>query len=89
MALALAGCGGGGQAGGPRTVQVGVIPIVDVAPVYLGMQRGFFEEAEVAAQMVLPTWDPRIDKETFDVLVDLGTRDRLLERKPDLAELLG
>ncbi|MQA13259.1 MAG: nitrate ABC transporter substrate-binding protein [Pseudonocardiaceae bacterium] len=44
---------------------------------------------EVAAEMVLPTWDPRIDRETFDVLVDLGTRDGLLEEKPRLDELLG
>ena len=51
-ALAVAGCGGddeGGGAGGggentPATLDVGVIPIVDVAPLYLGVEKGFFEE---------------------------------------------
>ncbi|MQA84474.1 MAG: PhnD/SsuA/transferrin family substrate-binding protein [Streptosporangiales bacterium] len=57
LALALAGalgvlaaCGGGGGGGGgeeaegPVTLNVGVIPIVDVAPLYLGMKKGFFKE---------------------------------------------
>ncbi|MCC3301981.1 ABC transporter substrate-binding protein [Arthrobacter sp. zg-Y895] len=53
--LALAACGSGspsgeaedtGEAGGGDLTQVtvGVIPIVDVAPIYLGVQEGFFEE---------------------------------------------
>jgi NitT/TauT family transport system substrate-binding protein len=49
-AMALAACGddddgngGGGQAE-PTTLRVGVIPIADVAPLYLGMKKGFFEE---------------------------------------------
>ncbi len=54
MLLALAGCGGddeeegGGGAGGGGAemtkVRVGVLPISNVAPLYLGMQKGFFEE---------------------------------------------
>jgi NitT/TauT family transport system substrate-binding protein len=36
--------GGGGSAGGTEQVTVGVIPIVDVAPVYLGQQEGFFAD---------------------------------------------
>lgn len=43
---------------------------------------------EVAAKLVLPSWDPRIDAKTFDVLADLGTRDGLLEQQPPLDELL-
>jgi NitT/TauT family transport system substrate-binding protein len=51
LLLAVA-CGGsdedGGAAGGgpaePDQVTVGVIPIVDVAPIYLGDAQGFFEE---------------------------------------------
>jgi NitT/TauT family transport system substrate-binding protein len=52
-ALALAACGGPSDAGpegsepedGELTaVTVGVIPIVDVAPIYLGVQEGFFED---------------------------------------------
>src|SRR3954469_14146307 len=45
---AVAGCGGsgdggGGQAGKPATLKVGVIPIADVAPLYLGREKGFFK----------------------------------------------
>jgi NitT/TauT family transport system substrate-binding protein len=46
--LAAAGCGSsgddGGQAsgGGTKQVKVGVIPILDVAPIYLGKEKGFF-----------------------------------------------
>jgi NitT/TauT family transport system substrate-binding protein len=49
-AAAAAGCGdddddgGGGGAGEPTTLNVGVIPIADVAPLYLGMDKGFFED---------------------------------------------
>ncbi|AYF98216.1 ABC transporter substrate-binding protein [Protaetiibacter intestinalis] len=52
-ALALAGCSGPSTTPGDTTapddgeltaVTVGVIPIVDVAPIYLGVQKGFFEE---------------------------------------------
>ena len=37
------GGGGGGGESGPTTLKVGVIPIADVAPLYLGMKKGFFE----------------------------------------------
>ncbi|WP_242504583.1 ABC transporter substrate-binding protein [Promicromonospora panici] len=52
-ALVLAACGGpsdtGQEASTPddgalTPVTVGVIPIVDVAPIYLGVQEGFFED---------------------------------------------
>jgi len=51
LAAVVAGCGddessgggGGGQAD-VQTLKVGVIPIADVAPLYLGMDKGFFEE---------------------------------------------
>ncbi|MFE0435487.1 ABC transporter substrate-binding protein [Streptomyces nigra] len=35
---------GGGSSGGVTTVKVGLIPIVDVAPLYLGQKKGFFKE---------------------------------------------
>jgi NitT/TauT family transport system substrate-binding protein len=53
LALAAAGCGddeepagGGGDAESaqPTTLKVGVIPIADVAPLYLGVKQGYFEE---------------------------------------------
>ena len=55
-ALGLSSCGGddeepaqpsgGGtpEAAEPVTLKVGVIPITDVAPLYLGVKKGFFEE---------------------------------------------
>jgi NitT/TauT family transport system substrate-binding protein len=50
-AAALAGCGdddgGGGGGGGPATLKVGVLPIADVAPLYLGMDEGFFKEEQL------------------------------------------
>jgi NitT/TauT family transport system substrate-binding protein len=39
--------GGGGGDGGPTTLKVGVIPIADVAPLYLGMKQGFFEDEQL------------------------------------------
>ncbi len=57
-AAAVAACGddddgGGGGAGGggePTTLRVGVIPIADVAPLYLGMEKGFFEEEQLTIE---------------------------------------
>ena len=52
-ALTLAACGGGDDESGgggssdaskPATLNVGVIPIADVAPLYLGIKKGFFKE---------------------------------------------
>ena len=47
-AAALTACGGDDeQAGGgsaPKKLKVGVIPIADVAPLYLGIEKGFFKE---------------------------------------------
>ncbi|PSK98879.1 NitT/TauT family transport system substrate-binding protein [Murinocardiopsis flavida] len=42
--LATSACGGGEDDGGPREVTAGVIAIVDVAPIYLGKEQGFFEK---------------------------------------------
>src|SRR3954470_8022384 len=50
MALVVAACGGGGGGGGsssssgPTTLKVGVIPIADVAPLYVGIKQGFFKQ---------------------------------------------
>jgi NitT/TauT family transport system substrate-binding protein len=41
------GGGGGGGGGGATSLKVGVIPIADVAPLYLGMKQGFFEEKQL------------------------------------------
>jgi NitT/TauT family transport system substrate-binding protein len=53
FAATAAGCGddddggGGGGEGQPTTLNVGVIPIADVAPLYLGIDKGFFEEEQL------------------------------------------
>jgi NitT/TauT family transport system substrate-binding protein len=39
--------GGGGGEGEPTTLNVGVIPIADVAPLYLGIDKGFFKEQQL------------------------------------------
>ncbi|MFF5183521.1 ABC transporter substrate-binding protein [Streptomyces sp. NPDC000345] len=36
--------GGSSSSGGVTTVKLGLIPIVDVAPVYLGIEQGFYEK---------------------------------------------
>jgi NitT/TauT family transport system substrate-binding protein len=48
------GDGGGGGGGGDevRDIRVGVIPIVDVAPIYLGVDQGFFEERGLNVELV-------------------------------------
>jgi NitT/TauT family transport system substrate-binding protein len=47
LLLVVAGCGSSDDespaaSGGSRQVKVGIIPILDVAPIYLGKQKGFF-----------------------------------------------
>jgi NitT/TauT family transport system substrate-binding protein len=50
----LAACGGSGGQGTaadePVTLKVGVIPIADVAPLYLGMKMGFFEQEKLTIE---------------------------------------
>jgi NitT/TauT family transport system substrate-binding protein len=49
--LTAASCGddggGGGDSSGTQTLKVGVIPIADVAPLYLGIDKGFFKEEQL------------------------------------------
>ena len=56
-ALAVGGCGddeeepaGGGGEAEPTTLRVGVIPIADVAPLYLGIEQGFFEDQQLTIE---------------------------------------
>jgi NitT/TauT family transport system substrate-binding protein len=52
--LLAAACGddddSGGEEGAPATLNVGVIPIADVAPLYLGIDQGFFEEENLTIE---------------------------------------
>jgi NitT/TauT family transport system substrate-binding protein len=46
------GGGGGGSSAQPKpaTLNVGVIPIADVAPLYLGVEKGFFKEQRLTIE---------------------------------------
>jgi NitT/TauT family transport system substrate-binding protein len=46
------GCGADDDDAAATTVRVGVIPIVDVAPLYLGREQGFFEEENLVVEPV-------------------------------------
>ncbi|MGY1595085.1 ABC transporter substrate-binding protein [Geodermatophilus sp. SYSU D00708] len=46
------GSGGGGESG-PTQIRVGAIPIVDVAPLYLGIEQGIFEKHDLAVEPFL------------------------------------
>jgi NitT/TauT family transport system substrate-binding protein len=60
VTLAIAACGGSDEqeSGGagtaeesqPTTLKVGVLPIGDLAPLYLGMDQGFFEEENLTIE---------------------------------------
>ncbi|MFI8191277.1 ABC transporter substrate-binding protein [Streptomyces sp. NPDC085946] len=42
---------GGSPSGGTTTVKVGIIPIVDVAPLYLGREKGFYGERGIELEL--------------------------------------
>jgi NitT/TauT family transport system substrate-binding protein len=42
---------GGAAPGQPDQVTVGVIPILDVAPIYLGLEKGFFEKRNIDLEL--------------------------------------
>lgn len=51
----LVSCGGGGAGGktnseGVTTAKIGVLPILEVAPVYLGIEKGFYREEKIDLQ---------------------------------------
>src|ERR671917_1625440 len=56
LALVLAACGdddddgGGGGGSEQTTLKVGVIPIADVAPLYLGIDQGFLKEEQLTIE---------------------------------------
>jgi NitT/TauT family transport system substrate-binding protein len=56
LLLVAAGCGSSDDeapaaSGGTQQVKVGVIPILDVAPIYLGKQKGFFSSRGIEMTM--------------------------------------
>ncbi|WP_433469508.1 ABC transporter substrate-binding protein [Spirillospora sp. CA-128828] len=75
-ALLLAACGGGGgsdaSGDGPTPVKVSVIPIVDVAPIYLGNQQGFFTEQRLKLELVSAQGGAAIVPAVVSGQVDFG-----------------
>lgn len=62
--------GGGPEATGPDEVTVGLIPIVDVAPLILGMEQGFFEARDITLATEFAAGGaeiiPGVESQTFD-----------------------
>ncbi|MDT0388130.1 ABC transporter substrate-binding protein [Streptomyces dubilierae] len=55
---AVSACGSSGSGGqddagssGPTTVKVGIVPVLDVAPIYLGRKQGFYEERGIELEL--------------------------------------
>ena len=62
VALLAAACGSSGSppssgsgSNRPETIKVGVIPIVDTAPMHLGAAKGFYREQNLDVQLVTVT----------------------------------
>jgi NitT/TauT family transport system substrate-binding protein len=72
----LGACGGGddeeGAAGKPATLKVGVIPIADVAPLYVGMEQGFFKQEKLTIKPSLAEGGAAIVTGTVSGSFDIG-----------------
>src|SRR4051794_25916979 len=77
-AALLAACGGGGSSeeggdtGKPVTLKVGVIPIADVAPLYVGMKQGFFKQEKLTIKPTLAEGGAQIVAGTVSGGFDIG-----------------
>ncbi|GAA4153316.1 ABC transporter substrate-binding protein [Actinomadura keratinilytica] len=75
--LLLSSCGGGSPSddaasGGLAEVKVSVIPIVDVAPVYVGIEQGFFKEQNLKLEVVTAQGGAAIVPAVVAGQVDIG-----------------
>jgi NitT/TauT family transport system substrate-binding protein len=75
----LGACGGGaggkdeGASGGkPATLKVGVIPIADVAPLYVGVKQGFFKDEKLTIKPTLAEGGAQIVAGTVSGGFDIG-----------------
>ena len=50
VSVTLGACGGGGEAGDRVTVRVGVPSVSDAAPLFLGTNKGFFEDEGITVE---------------------------------------
>jgi NitT/TauT family transport system substrate-binding protein len=74
LAILVAGCGGGDEGGatGPQTLKVGVIPIADVAPLYVGIKQGFFKQENLTIQPQLAEGGATITAQTVSGDLQIG-----------------
>ena len=79
VALLVAACGGGGggggggsSSGGPTTLKVGVIPIADVAPLYVGIKQGFFKQEKLTIKPQLAEGGATITAQTVSGDLQVG-----------------
>lgn len=78
--MGIAACGGGDSGGGggdsasnkPTTLKVGVIPIADVAPLYIGMKQGFFKQENLTIQPQLAEGGATITAQTVSGDLQVG-----------------
>jgi NitT/TauT family transport system substrate-binding protein len=79
--MGIAACGGGDDSGGggggsasnkPTTLKVGVIPIADVAPLYIGMKQGFFKQENLTIQPQLAEGGATITAQTVSGDLQVG-----------------
>src|SRR3954453_19010671 len=66
------GSSGGGGSGKAATLKVGVIPIADVAPLYVGMKQGFFKKEKLTIQPKIANGGPEIVTATMSGDDDSG-----------------
>jgi NitT/TauT family transport system substrate-binding protein len=78
LALLAAGCGGGGGSSGggggsgPQTVRVAVLPVADVAPIYLGMQKGFFKSEDLTLKPQIMQGGAEVTAAVVSGSIDIG-----------------
>src|SRR3954453_13575721 len=79
--MGIAACGGGDDGGGggggsasnkPTTLKVGVIPIADVAPLYVGIKQGFFKQENLTIQPQLAEGGATITAQTVSGDLQIG-----------------
>ncbi|UUU29485.1 ABC transporter substrate-binding protein [Streptomyces sp. CA-210063] len=64
--------GGDSASGGTTTVKIGVIPIIDVAPMYLGQKKGFYSERGLKLEPTLAQGGAAIVPSVVSGQVDFG-----------------
>jgi NitT/TauT family transport system substrate-binding protein len=89
LALASAGCGGDAEPAGdgPVTLKVGVLPISDVAPIYLGASKGFFEDEQLKIEPQVMQGGAEVTAAVVSGDVDLGfsaTEPLIVAKSKDL-----